>query len=94
MGYPWGSYNRSYRKGTRDFAYTAPDVSAHHKFGMRMQYTAGSVEFKDRSNSIREYVLGDMSSTVYPVGGGMEDWAYGAGWDNRDSDAARHECKP
>lgn len=22
-----------------------------------------------------------MTSVVYPVGGGFEDWAYGAGWD-------------
>ena len=25
-----------------------------------------------------------MSSTVYPVRGGLEDWAYGAGWDTAD----------
>jgi len=22
-----------------------------------------------------------MAEIVYPVGGGLEDWAYGAGWD-------------
>jgi len=22
-----------------------------------------------------------MADIVYPVGGGLEDWAYGAGWD-------------
>jgi hypothetical protein len=35
-----------------------------------------------------------MSSTVYPVGGGLEDWAYGAGWDNRDPDATLSSCTP
>ena len=47
-----------------------------------------------KKSSISQYVLGDMSSTVYPVGGGMEDWAYGAGWDNRDKDAAMNKCTP
>ena len=35
-----------------------------------------------------------MSYTVYPVGGGMEDWGYGAGWDNRDHDATVAVCTP
>lgn len=43
---------------------------------------------------IRPYILGDMTSTVYPVGGGMEDWAYGAGWDNQDPDATMDKCSP
>ena len=47
------------------------------------------------SNSIiKEYILGDMTSTVYPVGGGMEDWAYGAGWDNKALDAGFYRCTP
>jgi hypothetical protein len=29
-----------------------------------------------------------MTSVVYPVGGGLEDWAYGAGWDTEVKDAA------
>ena len=29
-----------------------------------------------------------MTSVVYPVGGGLEDWAYGAGWDTGFKDAA------
>ena len=35
-----------------------------------------------------------MSYTVYPVGGGMEDWGYGSGWDNHDKDAAVAVCTP
>jgi len=35
-----------------------------------------------------------MTSTVYPVGGGMEDWAYGAGWDNKAPDAGLSKCTP
>lgn len=52
-----------------------------------MQEKAGLQRFKDGS-STRPYIVGDMSSTVYPVNGGMEDWAYAAGWDIYDSNAA------
>lgn len=34
-----------------------------------------------------------MSDVVYPVGGGMEDWAYGAAWD-RSTDSTVHSCNP
>lgn len=37
--------------------------------------------------------MGDMTSTVYPVSGGLEDWAYGAGWD-KASDATMNKCTP
>ena len=33
-----------------------------------------------------------MTSTVYPVGGGMEDWGYAAGWDYT-TDATILECQ-
>ena len=42
---------------------------------------------------IKKYILGDMTSTVYPVGGGMEDWGYGAGWD-KGSNASFDKCTP
>lgn len=38
--------------------------------------------------------MGDISSTIYPVNGGLEDWAYGAGWDYGDSDATLSKCTP
>lgn len=31
--------------------------------------------------------MGDMTGVVYPVKGGLEDWAYGAGWDNETNAA-------
>jgi hypothetical protein len=34
-----------------------------------------------------------MSSTVYPVRGGLEDWAYGAGWDY-GHEATNLKCTP
>jgi hypothetical protein len=27
-------------------------------------------------------MLGTMTDTVYDVAGGLEDWAYAAGWEN------------
>ncbi len=42
---------------------------------------------------MNDYILGDMSETVYPVNGGLEDWAYGAGWDT-DRNPTLSECKP
>ena len=42
--------------------------------------------FKAISNSIKSYSeakinLGPMTDVVYAVNGGLEDWAYGGGWD-------------
>ena len=34
-----------------------------------------------------------MTKVVYPVGGGMEDWAYGAGFDSADG-ATVDRCYP
>lgn len=34
-----------------------------------------------------------MTSTVYEVRGGVEDWAYAAGWDI-GKDATIYECTP
>ena len=35
-----------------------------------------------------------MSSTVYPVHGGLEDWAYAAGWDNIEEESTLAKCEP
>ena len=35
---------------------------------------------KNEKNNIKQYGLGDMTSTVYPLDGALEDWAYG-GWE-------------
>ena len=97
LGYPWGSYNRSYKKEKRYeyVGYLAPDHTTFDAFGIVMQKKAGRLSFKSNSQyNTRPYVLGDMSSTVYPVGGGLEDWAYGASWDNKDRDATRSTCSP
>ena len=35
----------------------------------------------NRKKKIRDYILGDMTTEVYPLDGALEDWAYG-GWEN------------
>ena len=84
IGYPWGSNNHILnRKGRAYLANEAPDHTALDLLGKAMYEAAGGSIRLEKSNSyIRPYVLGDMTSTVYPVGGGMEDWGYGAGWDH------------
>ena len=52
---------------------------------------AGKTFNTESFRTIYEYVYGDMTSVVYPVGGGLEDWAYGAGWDFSE-DATLSEC--
>ena len=49
---------------------------------------------RDQKIPIAAYVMGDISSTIYPVKGGLEDWAYGAGWDYSGTDATLTNCNP
>lgn len=34
---------------------------------------------------MEKYLKGTMNDVVYPVNGGLEDWAYAAGWENEYS---------
>lgn len=43
--------------------------------------SGGPIQVPESTVPIDEYVYGDISSTIYPVRGGFEDWAYGAGFD-------------
>jgi len=52
-----------------------PDNDAMHSIAILLQQVAGSVGSFEEA-----YKVGDMGSTVYPVHGGLEDWAYGASW--------------
>ena len=49
-----------------------------------MVQASGQTFFTEYGTSIIEYLHGDMTSIVYAVGGGLEDWAYGAGFDYAD----------
>ncbi|OMJ83263.1 hypothetical protein SteCoe_15851 [Stentor coeruleus] len=70
LTYPWGAYNH-YKNGKST---EAPDDAA----------------FKSISKALLKYSeanlkVGTMSDVVYPVNGGLEDWAYAGGWDNQKS---------
>lgn len=62
----------------------APDMKIMEALGRRMSETAGPAGTHER-----EYPVGDMGGLVYPVAGGMEDWAYGASWSGQGV-----VCKP
>ncbi|KAJ8902278.1 hypothetical protein NDN08_006685 [Rhodosorus marinus] len=74
IGYEWGdtAHCRSRR------CTLAPDNLAMVKLANRMRDYAGKA-----GDYESEYKVGDMGSTVYPVNGGMEDWGYGASWNDR-----------
>lgn len=59
-----------------------------------LEAAGGTIHSLESSSYIQPYILGDMTSTVYPVGGGMEDWGYGAGWDKNGKTAAFDKCYP
>jgi len=94
IGYPWGSFNRV-SGGNRNYkSKETPDFQALESVGWVMKNETGSnIRSKQNKKAIKEYIFGDISSTIYPVNGGLEDWGYGAGWDE-DHDATRYDCKP
>jgi hypothetical protein len=97
IGYPWGSFNRSYNNASGKLTgHTAPDFNLFSRIGITMQEKAGPwIKFKDLAGyTINPYVVGDMTSTVYAVNGGLEDWAYAAGWDIRDGTGTMNKCTP
>mmetsp|Transcript_11442 Transcript_11442/g.11452 ORF Transcript_11442/g.11452 Transcript_11442/m.11452 type:complete len:178 (+) Transcript_11442:457-990(+) len=92
ISYPWGSYNHAKKIGRTYQSKEAPDYMAFERIGEIMISEAGS-KIKKGNQYIDDFELGDMTTVVYPVNGGLEDWAYGAGWDE-GSDATVHECTP
>ena len=70
IGYPWGSHNH-YQDG---ISTEAPDFTASDQIARAItKYSNADIK------------IGTMSDTVYPVDGGMEDWAYAAGWENESN---------
>lgn len=83
ISYEWGSYNH-YNAPTRSSP-ESPDDVAQVKLGQTLRLYAYKV-----SNKIPFYIQGYMADEVYPVCGGMEDWAYAASWDT----SATTPCRP
>ena len=72
IGYEWGA--PSYLEAI------SPDDAAQNALASRFSWYGGS--FNDpKSQGGQTYQYGDMNGMVYPVRGGMEDWAYAASWD-------------
>jgi hypothetical protein len=82
IGYPWGSYNHVSLTNNGYISNESPDFQAFDSIGWVMKNESGGAIHKPNLRQIEEYVMGDISSTIYPVQGGLEDWGYGAGWDH------------
>jgi hypothetical protein len=68
IAYEWGSFNHRSRRSE------SPDDVAQAQLGRVMREAAGPF------HGVR-YPVDRMNNLVYPVNGGMEDWAYAASWD-------------
>ncbi|OSX68591.1 hypothetical protein BU14_2529s0001, partial [Porphyra umbilicalis] len=84
LGYEWGDWGHCPRPppgapppalGRGPACEPAPDAKAMHDLGLRLSAAAGT-----GGGVQAAYPVGTMGALVYPVGGGMEDWAYGASW--------------
>ena len=97
IGYPWGSNNHILKRLSyySAIAEEAPDFTALRYMGQAMNDASGNdIDLSESGFSIPKYILGSMTETVYSVGGGMEDWGYAAGWDNKTPDATFDKCAP
>jgi len=68
----------------------SPDEISFEKVVNVLKNTASFSTTKD----LPVYITGPISSVVYAVEGGMEDWGYAAGWENKaydDEDADYHK---
>jgi len=72
IGYEWGA--PTYGSVTK-----SPDDIAQHEIGQAYSNYAGKLPSTWEPKPTYQY--GTMNDIVYPVRGGMEDWAYGASWD-------------
>ena len=73
IAYEWGAPSRNTPKGI-----PSPDDTAQIELGLGLSNFAGS--FSPASEGYK-YPHDSMNNLVYPVTGGMEDWAYGGSWD-------------
>ena len=81
LGYAWGNYLHAHYLNKQYKSTESPDHNAFDKIGTMMVKYSSSKD--NLNNNIFDYILGDMTSTVYPLNGALEDWAYG-GWENKE----------
>jgi Zinc carboxypeptidase len=77
IGYEWGSPNHLAHGSS------SPDDFAQAVIADTLADVAGSY-------MSHRYPVGKMNTLVYPVNGGMEEWAYASSWDL----ASTHTCSP
>ena len=94
LGYAWGNFIHAVKNGHQYKSTESPDHNAFYHIGMAMKDASSSKT--NEMNTINDYVLGDMSALVYPVDGGMEDWAYAGSWENEVNKDIRpiKQCEP
>eukprot|EP00948_MAST-09A_sp_MAST-9A-sp1_P000994 g994.t1 len=80
ISYPWGTESFS-------SAYDCPDKVASREFVNAMATYAGHFP------GIPWYQFGPLTPIVYPVSGGMEDWAYGASWWGSNVNSISHHME-
>eukprot|EP01083_Nonionella_stella_P148843 471864_1 len=80
ISYEWGAPNHP---TPHDYS---PDHIAQLQMASNMQILGGHLN----QTSDFYYPIGTMNEVVYPVSGGMEDWAYAGSWDK----ANVIECEP
>ena len=96
LSYPWGNYVHIKKENSLRISTESPDFNAFKNIGKIMVKFSSSE--KNKNNNIPNYGFGDMTSTVYPLDGALEDWAYG-GWEKFESDGKNNinpikSCRP
>ena len=79
LGYAWGNFVHAKKENSKLISTEPPDYTAFNSIGELMVKLSSSKN--NRKKKIRDYILGDMTTEVYPLDGALEDWAYG-GWEN------------
>ncbi|CAM9928960.1 unnamed protein product, partial [Ectocarpus fasciculatus] len=79
MAYEWGSPDHPHEKdASGNWRDVSPDHAAQEELTGGLSQFAGG--FKEGAKTFKPYPTGRMNELVYPVAGGMEDWAYAGSW--------------
>jgi len=84
ISHEWGDF---FHNSPRSHS-QSPDHNAMHQIADALSKYAG----KDERG--RHFPFQTINEAVYPVHGGMEDWAYGASWMNQYEKKASTPCQP
>ena len=91
LAYAWGNNIHVQKINNVISSTEAPDFNAFNNIGKIMVKSSSSKDNLD--NNIKDFILGDMASKLYPLDGALEDWAYG-GWENNINKEYKIKFKP